>query len=201
MKNKPLQIGITGGIGSGKSLITHIFKVLNVPVYDADSRGKWLLANNSSLIEAVKANFGPASYDDQGTLNRNYLASRVFNDSLEVEKLNALVHPKVGEDYQDWVSRQSSACYVIKEAALLFESGSYKGLDKVITVYAPAELRIARVLQRDLQRDRQQVEAIIKKQFSEEKRKRLADDVIINDESQLVVPQVLKLHEFILSEL
>lgn len=199
MKTKPLQIGITGGIGSGKSLICHIFRILKIPVYDADSRAKWLLTNDALLKEAVKDQFGTEVYDAGGTLNREYLAAKVFNDSDAVQRLNALVHPRVAQDYQQWTGKYTSAAYLLKEAALLFESGSYKTLDKVITVFAPEAVRIRRVLKRDPQRTPEQVKSIIKKQYKDEKRAQLTDYRIDNDGSRLVISQVLEIHDSILS--
>ncbi|MGB0524245.1 MAG: dephospho-CoA kinase [Flammeovirgaceae bacterium] len=193
---KLLQIGITGGIGSGKSLICKIFQTLGVPIYDADSRAKWLMANDKSLIAKIKEAFGEAAYLENGEVNRVYLAQKVFRDGEQVKLLNRLVHPKVGEDSMAWSeSWRGKVPYVIREAALMFESGSYKRMDKNITVFAPIDVRIARVLNRDTHRNEQQIRAIISKQMSEEERQQLADYVIRNDESELVIPQVLKLHE------
>lgn len=199
MKNKPLEIGVTGGIGSGKSLVCHIFQIMNVPVYDADSRAKWLLANNLELRDQVIQTFGKESYLPNGDLNREYLSRQVFNHSPEVEKLNQIVHPMVALDYKNWVKENISSDYLIKEAALLFETGYYKQLDKVITIYAPVELRIQRVLSRDPGRTEAQIKTIISKQKTEEERKALADYTIINDGSELVIPQVLIVNKLFLN--
>lgn len=193
---RPVQIGITGGIGSGKSLICRVFHVLGVPVYDADSRAKKLMTTDGILINQIKKEFGTLSYDEQGRLNREFLAMTVFNHPDQLAKLNALVHPRVGVDYEQWVSEQSGVKYCLKEAALLFEAGSYQTLDKVIVVVAPDELRIARVLKRDPHRSRADVERIIKNQMPQEEKMKRADVVIKNDESELLVPQILKLHEW-----
>lgn len=193
---KLLQIGITGGIGSGKSLICKIFGILGVPIYDADSRARWLMSNNPLLVAQVKEAFGDDAYLENGEVNRPYLAQKVFHDGEQVKLLNSLVHPKVGEDSAEWSqSWKGKVPYVLREAALMFESGSYKHLDRNITVYASIDTRIQRVLKRDPHRGEEQIRAIIGKQMSEEKRQELADYVIKNDASELVIPQVLKLHE------
>lgn len=140
-----LLVGITGGIGSGKSLVCRILEVLGIPVYNADARAKWLLAHDEPLKSAVIKNFGEEAYGADGQLNRQFLAGKVFNDSGQVEILNQLVHPRVGQDFNQWVTRQRDAAYLVKEAALLFESGSYKTLDQVITINAPEAIRIKRV--------------------------------------------------------
>jgi dephospho-CoA kinase len=192
----PLQIGITGGIGSGKSLICRIFHVLGVPVYDADSRAKKLMTTDGILIDQIKKEFGTLSYDEKGELNRELLSKTVFNQPDKLARLNALVHPRVAWDYNQWINEQRGASYCLKEAALLFEAGSYQLLDKIIVVAAADELRIKRVLQRDPHRNKTEVERIIKNQMPQEEKMKRADYVINNDESELVIPQVLKLHEW-----
>jgi dephospho-CoA kinase len=194
--HQPIQIGITGGIGTGKSLVCQIFHVLGVPVYDADSRAKKLMTTDGILIDQIKKEFGSLSYDEKGMLNRELLSKTVFNDPNRLTKLNSLVHPRVALDFSQWIHEQSGAKYCLKEAALLFEAGSSQSLDKIIVVTAPDELRIKRVLQRDPQRNKTDVERIIKNQMSQEEKIEKADFVIKNDESELVVPQVLKLHEW-----
>jgi dephospho-CoA kinase len=195
MSKKPLQIGITGGIGSGKSLVCKIFACLGVPVYDADSRAKSIMTTDGILVEQIKNEFGSLSYLEDGRLNREYLSKAVFNDPLKLKKLNELVHPRVGADSERWVEENACHAYLLREAALLFESGSFKKLDKVIVVVAPEQLRIKRVLERDLQRTAQDILAIIRNQMPEEEKIKKADFVIQNDETELIVPQVLKLHE------
>jgi dephospho-CoA kinase len=193
--NHPLQIGITGGIGSGKSLVCKIFSVFGIPIYDADSHAKDLMTTDIILVSQIKKEFGDLSYHENGELNRSYLSAEVFHDSTKLAKLNALVHPRVSLHYQAWCNSQSASAYVVKEAALLIESGSYKQLDKVILVTASEDLRIQRVLKRDPQRSREQVEAIIQKQLPEEEKKKFADTIILNDEQHLLLPQVVALHE------
>jgi dephospho-CoA kinase len=191
---KPLQIGITGGIGSGKSTVYQIFSALGVPVYDADSRAKSLMTTDGILMSQIKKEFGVLSFRADGSVDREYLAQAVFNDQEKLEKLNGLIHPRVAEDYNAWMGKQENE-YVLKEAALLFETGSYRVLDKIIVVHAPKELRINRVLKRDSHRTREQVQHIMQNQLSDEEKIKRADFVIMNDESALVIPQVLKLHE------
>ena len=191
---KPLQIGITGGIGTGKSLICKIFARLGVPVYDADSHAKALMTTDGILVSQIKKEFGDLSYYPDGTLNRTYLGDHVFRNQEKLEKLNSLVHPRVGIDYARWVEMQVHARYVLKEAALLFESGSYRSLDKIIVVSAPEDLRRQRVLQRDPHRTVDQFKAIVEKQMPEDEKLEQADYIIVNDETVLVIPQVLKLH-------
>ncbi len=193
--SKPLQIGITGGIGSGKSLVCKIFNALGVPTYDADSRAKMVMTTDGILVEAIKKEFGILSYDAKGTLNRQYLASTVFNQPEKLKRLNELVHPRVALDYEQWVHTQADVKYVLKEAALLFESGSYQALHKVIVVTAPETLRIQRVLQRDPHRGAEQTREIIRNQMGEDEKIRRADYVITNDETTLLIPQVLNLHK------
>lgn len=195
---KPLQIGITGGIGSGKSTVCRIFSTLGVPVYDADSRAKSLMTTDGILVSQIKKEFGSLSFRSDGNVDREYLAQTVFQDKEKLEKLNKLIHPRVALDYERWVSEQRNE-YVLKEAALLFEAKSYQVLDKIILVHAPAEIRIKRVMKRDPQRTQQQVEDIMQNQMRDEEKLKLADFNIVNDESKLVIPQILELHETFIS--
>ena len=192
---RPLQMGVTGGIGSGKSLVCRIFQLLGVPVYDADSRAKELMATDSILVEQIKKEFGTQAYSSDGQIDRTTLAQTVFVDPVKLEKLNRLVHPRVAEDYNHWLEQYSDKPYVIKEAALIYEAGSWKGLDKVIVVSSPEALRMKRVLSRDAHRTAKDIQAIFRNQMPEEEKLKRADFVIINDESQLVIPQVLQLNK------
>jgi dephospho-CoA kinase len=189
------RIGITGGIGSGKSVVARVFAALGAPVYDSDSRAKWVMAHDPVLREQLQAAFGAETYDAGGQLNRPYLAQVAFNDATQLARLNALVHPRVGADYAAWATAQAAAGYpyCLKEAALLYESGAYRGLDAIITVFAPAAVRTARVLRRDAHRSAAEVQAIMGKQLSEEEKLTRAEYVVYNDDSQLVLPQVLAL--------
>jgi len=192
---RPLHVGITGGIGSGKSLVSKIFSNLGVPVYDADSRARLLMTSDAVLINEIRKTFGDQSYSDDGKLNRDYVSKIVFNDAVKLAALNGLVHPAVARDYIRWSEENKSHPYLVKEAALLFEAGSYKTLDKIIVVQAPEELRIARVQKRDPHRDMQKIKDIIRSQMAEEEKLKRADFIVKNDESELVIPQVLALHQ------
>jgi dephospho-CoA kinase len=190
-----LKIGITGGIGSGKSTVAKIFAILGIPVYYADGAAKRLMESNAELQQALVAVFGEELYQN-GQLNRPFLANLVFNDSDKLAKLNALVHPATLQDAEEWMQSQT-APYCIKEAALIFESGAQQNLDYVIGVYAPEPLRLQRVMQRD-SATREQVQGRMNKQINETIKMRLCDFVIANDEQQMVIPQVMALHEKIL---
>jgi dephospho-CoA kinase len=193
-----IKIGITGGIGSGKSMVAAIFSVLGIPVFDADTEAKKIMETDEELRASISQTFGEAAYQD-GKLNRKYLSSVVFNDPFQLELLNSLVHPAAIAAAEAWALQQQ-APYVIKEAALFFEAGSATGIDYMIGVYAPQHIRIKRVMDRDgISRD--EVLARMNRQIQEEIKMRLCDFVIINDEQQLVIPQVLKLHERFLLEL
>ncbi|MGH2648992.1 MAG: dephospho-CoA kinase [Ginsengibacter sp.] len=187
-----IKIGLTGGIGSGKSTVAHIFEVLHIPVYYADDASKRLLNEDEDLKNKVKAAFGDAAYSN-GQLNRKYLSGQVFNDSKKLNMLNSLVHPATIKDAIAWMQMQQSP-YVIKEAALIFESGSDKDLDYVIGVKSPTELRIKRTINRD-NISAEQVQARMDKQMDEDEKLRLCDYVIVNDEQQMLIPQVLALHK------
>jgi dephospho-CoA kinase len=187
-----LKIGLTGGIGSGKSVIAKIFSTLGIPVFYADVAAKNVMHEDGMLKQKIKETFGEASYDNE-TLNRKYISDIVFKDPFRLEQLNAMVHPATIAAAEKWM-KQQNAPYAIKEAALLFEAGSTEGLDYIIGVYAPQHLRIQRVMQRDNVL-REEVLARMNHQINEEMKMRLCDFVIVNDEQQLVIPQVLKLHE------
>jgi dephospho-CoA kinase len=192
-----LKIGITGGIGSGKSTVCDIFSQLGIPVYNSDIRAKELMSEDAELREDVIRHFGEKAYEN-GELNRPYLADVVFNNKEKLEILNSLVHPAVGRDFNRWLENHRDSPYILKEAALLLESGSYKTLDKMIMVNAPEELRISRVMERDSV-PREEVEKRISNQWSEEKKSEMSDYFISNNGEQLLVPQVMKLHEEILN--
>ena len=192
-KIKPYLVGVTGGIGSGKSTVCRVFSILGIPVYAADDRAKWLMSNDPMLKKAISSEFGEKSYLKDGSLNRAFLAEEIFSDPEKVKKINSLVHPAVGEDFKNWTNSQS-APYLIKEAALLFESGSAKELDCIINVSSPLKVRIARVLLRDPHRSEDQVNHIIDQQMPDEQKNELADYVIKNNDSKLIIPQVLEIH-------
>ncbi len=197
-KKEPLLVGLTGGIGSGKSTVAKIFQILGIPTYFADDRAKWLMANEPELIRSIKSAFGPDSYLKDGSVNRVYLSKEVFSDSEKVKKINSLVHPAVGKDFKTWASQQNST-YVLKEAALIFETESNRDLDYVINVSSPLKVRIARVLMRDSHRSEEQVNQIIDQQMPDEAKNEMADFVIKNVDNKLLIPQVLKIHDLLKS--
>lgn len=176
-----------------------IFQCLGVSVYDADSHAKDLMTTDGILVSEIKKEFGVLSYDADGGLNREYLGRDVFNDSERLKTLNKLVHPRVGIDYKKWVDQKKDQPYVLKEAALLYEAGSDQSLTKVIVVHANESLRIQRVLKRDPHRTADQVKAIIGNQMPEEEKLKRADFMIRNDETTLLIPQVLSLHHHFIS--
>jgi dephospho-CoA kinase len=189
-----LKIGITGNIGSGKTTVSKVFEVLGTPVFYADDEAKKVMVGDETLISELRKTFGNESYFEDGALNRKHIAEIVFNNEAELKKLNAIVHPAVFRAFDSWVTKFKNAPYILKEAALLFESTSYKMCDKSIMVTAPLEMRIERVMKRDgLSRD--EILSREAKQFSEEKKLQLADYAIKNDNTELVIPQVLALHE------
>lgn len=190
-----IKVGITGGIGSGKSTIAKVFEVLGIPVYYADDAAKKLMNEDAAIKEKLIAVFGKEIYQ-HGILNRPHLSGLVFNNPKKLAQLNSIVHPATIAHAERWMQQQHSA-YAIKEAAILFESGANKYLDKVIGVYAPAPLRISRVMQRDNSTE-EAVTARMSRQMEEDKKMNLCDYVITNDENELVIPQVLKIHELLI---
>jgi dephospho-CoA kinase len=186
------KIGLTGGIGSGKSTVARIFEVMGIPVYYADDRAKQLMVEDPELKAGIIALFGAEAYSDN-ELNRAHIAQLAFSDPSLLKKLEALVHPAVLADGERWHNAQQGVPYTIKEAALLFESGSYKALDKIIVVTAPLELRIGRVMKRD-QVLRNAVEARIARQMLEEEKIKLSDYIIVNDGSRSLIRQVWDIH-------
>ena len=187
-----LKIGITGGIGSGKSTVAKIFAVLGVPVYYADDASKRIMNTDPDVIRSIIKHFGASAYIN-GVLNRSYLAAQVFSNKEKLELLNSLVHPATIRDADTWLATQN-APYIIKEAALLFESGSYSALDYVIGVSAPYPLRILRAMKRD-NISKEQVVARMNRQIDENIKMKLCDFIVYNDEGQLLIPQVLLLDE------
>ncbi|QKJ30568.1 dephospho-CoA kinase [Mucilaginibacter mali] len=193
------KVGITGNIGSGKTTVSKVFEVLGIPVFYADDHAKNVMVQDAELIAGIKQAFGDESYFADGSLNRRHIGGIVFNNDAELKKLNALVHPATFRTFDNWLLQQRAGVpYVIKEAAILFESGSYKMCDRSLMVAAPLELRMQRILKRD-NITRAEAESRNAKQFSEEKKISLADDLIRNDDTQLVIPQVLALHQLYLS--
>ena len=188
-----IKAGITGGIGSGKTTVCRIFQVMGVPCYLADDRAKALMNENAEVQHQLKSEFGPDIFQN-GELDRKNLAGIVFNDRQKLEKLNNIVHPAVEKDFNLWVHNHSGYPLVMKEAALLFESGSYKKLDFIITVTAPEEMRIKRVMERDgVKRD--DVLNRMKNQWPQEKKDQQSGYVIKNDGKQLIIPEASRIYE------
>jgi dephospho-CoA kinase len=200
-------IGLTGGIGSGKSIVAKVFESLGIPVFNADATAKDIMNTNtiikSKLIEAFGNEVYSSTIDKNGnateTLNRAYLSKLVFSNPYQLENLNAIVHPITIQAAIDWAAGQTTP-YVIKEAALFFESGSANGITKIIGVSAPKALRIHRVMKRD-QCTKDEVEKRMAHQIEETIKMKLCDFVIVNDDQHLVLPQVVALHEKLLAEL
>lgn len=190
------KVGLTGGMGSGKSIVAEIFKTLGIPVFNADTIAKKLMEEDTAVQQKIIQLFGEDTYHD-GKLNRAFLAGIVFHDKKKLTQLNNIVHPATIAAAGDWMEQQT-APYMIKEAALIFEAGAEKYLDLVIGVSAPNEIRIKRVMKRDLI-SKDQAEARMKNQMDETDKMNLCDHVILNDEKQLIIPQVLKIHQIILN--
>lgn len=192
---KSLRVGITGGIGSGKTTVCRIFESLGVPVYYADDRAKWLIGHDADLKAGIVALLGESAYLPDGNYNRAWVGGIVFQDKAKLAALNALVHPAVERDSQQWHAEQiaKGAPYTLKEAALLVESGGYRFMDALIVVTAPEALRIARVVARD-GTSAEAVQARMANQLPESAKLELADYVVKNDGEHLLIPQVQAIH-------
>jgi dephospho-CoA kinase len=186
-----LTVGITGGIGSGKSTICKIFRLLNVPVFEADLEAKKLIHSNSVIKAGLIDLFGEAIYTADGTVDRKELAKLIFNDENQLAKVNKLVHPLIRAEFKSWLEKQS-APYIIHEAAILFESGFYKMMDYTILVSAPENIRIERVSKRD-NVTREQVKERIQKQWTDQHKRELATLEIKNDNKELIIPQIIEI--------
>ena len=191
-------VGLTGGIGSGKTTVAGFFEELGIPIYIADEEAKKLMNTSKVLIKNIKKLFGENAYVNEN-LNRPYIAKKIFSDDSLLKKMNALVHPKVAEHFEKWVNKQQ-APYVIKEAAILFESGSYKDCDFTVTVIADEGLKIQRLLQRD-DTTESRIKDIMKHQWSDEKKKELSDFTIINNTLEDTKKQVIKIHHKLLKSI
>jgi len=191
-------IGITGGIGSGKSVICRIFSQLGIPVYEADVEAKKLYDSEPEILQKIREEFSDDVMDKKGKLDKHKLSSLVFGNEQALKKLNKIVHPYVISHFKKWTEKHAESVYVLKEAAILFESGSNKDCDHVIAVAAPVELRIQRTIQRD-KRTKQEVEQIIDNQWTDADRIKQSDFIIYNDDQQLVIPQVLDIHNRLLA--
>ena len=189
-EDKPILLGLTGGIGSGKSTVAKIFKSLGIPVFNSDLTAKGLINNDNTIIEKITSEFGNVYQNRR--LDSKRMADIVFSNDEALEKLNSIVHPRVGECFTRWLSENRKASYVIKEAAILIESGAFKQMDKIILVTAPEKIRIARVIKRDNVGEKK-VKARISSQTSDEEKLAYADYIITNDGKELITPQVMEI--------
>lgn len=191
-----MHVGMTGGIGSGKTTVARVFRTLGVPVFEADAEGRKLLDNDAAVQAAVTERFGKQVMPN-GKVDRKALASIVFHDPKALADLNGIIHPAVRAAFSRWARAQDEP-YVIMESAILAESGGHANFDRIIVVSAPEALRLARVVQRD-GAEQSAVKARMDNQANDEERYAIADHVIHNDDRQLVMPQVLAIHEALLN--
>ena len=189
-----IKVGITGGIGSGKTTVCRVFELLGIPVFYADNVAKTIMQTDSQLKNEILNAFGQESYLVDGQLNRPYISSIVFKDQSQLNKLNALVHPAVFRAFDRWIAEQKDVPYILKEAALLYESESYKMCDLSILVISPESTRISRIKARD-HISEEEIMLRMKRQFSDEQKMKLANHILINDENRLLIPQILDLHQ------
>lgn len=187
-----LKIGVTGGIGSGKSIVCSVFKTLGVNIYSADERAKQIMFLNETVKKKIIELFGLDAYDNKG-VNAQYISQLVFENSKELDKLNSIVHPIVIEDFMEWSVQYNDHAYVIIEAALIFESDTYKVLDSIIGIKAPLETRIKRVMARD-KCSKEEVLVRMNNQFGEQIISEKSDYIINNDGKSLLIPQILEIH-------
>jgi len=190
------RVGVTGGIGSGKSFVCSVFEHLGVPVYHADSKAKELMNRSPQLRESLTALLGKEVYLE-GELNRSYLAHILFRDPAMREKINGLIHPAVFRDFQLWVQKHQGKHYVIQEAAIIFESGADRLLDRVINVYAPVRERIQRLMRRD-NLEPEEIRKRIHSQITEKERRQRADYTLVNDGKRMLLPQIVRIHNDLL---
>jgi len=188
-----LKIGLTGNIGSGKTWVCKVFEALGVPVYFADLEARKIL-NSQNVIQDIIETFGKDVALNNNEINRKVLAAIVFNNKAELDKLNQLIHPKLREDFLEWSNRYKTHPYVMQEAAILFENGFHTLMDKSITISAPQEIRLKRVMERD-QAKKEEVLARMRNQWSDKKKEKAADYIIYNDGQQMVLPQILNIHQ------
>ncbi len=194
----PKTIGLTGGIGSGKTTVTGFFEDLGVPVYIADTEAKALMNRSKIIKRKLTQLFGNAAYLE-GVLNKPFIAQQIFNDKIVLKKINAIVHPKVAKHFENWVKKQNSP-YVISESAIIFENESYKKYNYIITVIAPENTRINRVIERDNSSSKK-VKAIINNQWSDDKKTLLSDFVITNIDLENTKLQVIEIHKKLLDKI
>ena len=188
---KPKLIGITGGIGAGKSTVSTICKHLGFKVYNSDQRAKEIVSEDSIIKKKIISFFGNNIYKN-GVLDRKFLSDKIFNDKSSLQQINSIIHPAVKKDFNSWVINNSNEKILFKESALLFESGAYKELDKIILIVSDKNLRVSRVLNRDQKRSKKEIESIIDKQIDEVDAIKYADIVIDNNHKKMLLPSVIK---------
>jgi len=188
-----IKVGITGGIGSGKSTICEVFRLLGVPVFKADKVAKDLMNSDIEVIEKLIRLFGKDIYTSNKTLDRKKLAGIIFNDNIQLNQVNQIVHPAVKQDFEKWLKKQDSL-YIIHEAAILFESGFYKMMDFTLLITAPEVMRIERVIQRD-GIDTNKITERMEKQWPDSEKRKLASFELVNDNKNLILPQIIKIDE------
>ena len=186
-------IGLTGGIGSGKTTVAKIFETMDVPVYNSDLRARWIMENNPEIIQKIKDHFGPLTYNAEQKLNRHYLANKIFNNSTEISWINSIVHPAVGLDLKNWCKKQHTP-FAIKESALLIETLNQQAVDKIIVVLSTEHLRIERIQKRD-QSSKDEIKKKLEAQISDEKRIPFADYIIYNYDDNSLIRQTLKIYK------
>ena len=188
---KPKLIGITGGIGAGKSTVSTIYKHLGFKVYNSDQRAKEIVSEDSIIKKKLISFFGNNVYKN-GVLDRKFLSDKIFNDKSSLQQINSIIHPAVKKDFNNWVINNKNEKVLFKESALLFESGAYKELDKIILIVSDKNLRVSRVLNRDQNRSKKEIESIIDKQIDEVDAIKYADIVIDNNHKKMLLPSVIK---------
>ena len=188
---KPKLIGITGGIGAGKSTVSTICKHLGFKVYNSDQRAKEIVSEDSIIKKKIISFFGNNIYKN-GVLDRKFLSHKIFNDKSSLQQINSIIHPAVKKDFNSWVINNSNEKILFKESALLFESGAYKELDKIILIVSDKNLRVSRVLNRDQKRSKKEIESIIDKQIDVVDAIKYADIVIDNNHKKMLLPSVIK---------
>jgi len=188
---KPRLIGITGGMGSGKSTVSKILRHLNYKVYNSDIRGKELIGEVRSIRDQLESIFGDEIFNNN-KLDAKALSRKVFKDDSSLQKINSIIHPEVEKDFNSWIASNSNDKYLFKESALLFETGAFRHLDKTILIIADKDLRINRVLERDVDRSKKEIENIISKQIDEYEASKLADVILYNNQDDLLLPRVIE---------
>ena len=188
---KPKLIGITGGIGAGKSTVSTICKHLGFKVYNSDQRAKEIVSEDSIIKKKLISFFGNNIYKN-GVLDRKFLSDKIFNDKSSLQQINSIIHPAVKKDFNSWIINNSNEKILFKESALLFESGAYKELDKIILIVSDKNLRVSRVLNRDQKRSKKEIESIIDKQIQEAEAIKYADIVIDNNHKKMLLPSVIR---------